>query len=197
MLECVFFIFAVGMGNPSPGKAAMNESLTTLFSTQDDVTPKEWMVINDSVMGGISESSVATTQSGALLFTGNVSLENNGGFASIRRIPRAYGLSDHQGLEIRVKGDGNTYQLRLRTSDGWDGVAYRARFATSGDGWETLRLPFDSFVPSFRGRVVRGAPPLDPKDIRQVGFLISDKQQGEFRLEVEGVWGYRESPEDD
>jgi NADH dehydrogenase [ubiquinone] 1 alpha subcomplex assembly factor 1 len=41
-----------------------------------------------------------------------------------------------------------------------------------------------NLVPTFRGRVLSGEPPLDPAKVTSVGFLIADKQDGPFRLEV-------------
>ena len=144
------------------------------------------MVINDTVMGGVSRARVVGTDRGTLLFEGSVSLENNGGFASTRLRPRDYDMASASGLALRIKGDGRTYQLRLRTDDRYDGVTFRAHFATSGS-WETVTVPFSDFVPTFRGRILRDVDPLDPNDVRQVGFLIADKQTGPFRLEIGSI----------
>jgi monofunctional biosynthetic peptidoglycan transglycosylase len=53
--------------------------------------------------------------------------------------------------------------------------------------WESIRLLFDDFVPSFRGRRVPDAPPLSPENIGQIGFLISDLQKGSFQIEIESI----------
>jgi hypothetical protein len=71
-----------------------------------------------------------------------------------------------------------------------DGIAYQAAFGTAEQGWEVVKLPFASFVPSYRGRRVEEAPPLDPSQVRQLGFMIADRQEGEFRLEIEWVRAY-------
>ena len=88
---------------------------------------------------------------------------------------------------MRVRGDGREYQLRIRTEDGFNGVAYRWNFTTRADEWMTIEAPYREFVPTFRGRIVRGVPPIDPDSIRHLGFLIADKQERRFRLEVDWI----------
>jgi monofunctional biosynthetic peptidoglycan transglycosylase len=148
-----------------------------------------WTVVNDGVMGGRSTSTVQEDPTGTIVFAGDVSLENNGGFASVRLPIAESDLSAFGGLRLRLRGDGNRYQIRLRTDDRFDGIAYSARFRTTGD-WETVEIPYAAFEPTFRGVRPRGAPPLDPSRIRQLGFLIADEQAGPFRLEVADLSAY-------
>jgi monofunctional biosynthetic peptidoglycan transglycosylase len=145
----------------------------------------DWMVVDDGVMGGLSQSSPVVTEKGTLVFSGHVSLENNGGFASIRHGADEFGLERGKGIMLRVKGDGKKYQLRLRTSDRFDGMAYKADFETKEGVWLEFRFPWNAFTATFRGRTIEEAPSLKPINIRQVGFLIADKQEGPFELEVQ------------
>ena len=85
----------------------------------------------------------------------------------------AYGLT--------TWGDGHTYKLNLRTESGFDGVNYQAAFTPAMGVWSRTILPLASFEPSFRGRIVKEAPPLHAEMVRQVGLMISDKQAGGFR----------------
>jgi hypothetical protein len=158
------------------------------FSSPDE--PGQWEIINDAVMGGKSESRVSLTGHKTALFAGVVSLENYGGFSSMRTRHRKFDLAGCLGLMIRVKGDGKDYRLRLRTDDAYEGTAYQAHFSTEQDVWTTARLAFEAFIPVFRGRVVEDAPPLDLSAIQSIGFMIADKQAGPFRLEVEWVKAY-------
>jgi len=96
------------------------------FSSSDE--QKRWEIINDAVMGGVSESRIALADNKAALFQGIVSLEHYGGFASMRSHPREFELSGFSGLMIRVKGDGKDYRLRLRTDSDYEGIAYQAHF---------------------------------------------------------------------
>ena len=146
-----------------------------------------WRVINDDVMGGISQSRIELLPTATALFSGQLALENNGGFASIRRRSDNYKLDGCSGVMLKVKGDGRSYQFRVKTDDQVDGIAYRTLFATDAHQWQTLTLPFDSFSASFRGKPVPGAGVLQPENIRQIGFLLADKQAGSFGLEIAWV----------
>jgi len=147
----------------------------------------QWYVVNDGVMGGFSESDIRKTSRQTAVFSGDLSLENNGGFASVRATVGTRDLSAHSGLEIRVRGDGRTYQLRLRSNEGFDGIAYRSYFETREGEWLEISLPFSEFVPTFRGRTLSDQPALDRSRIQQVAFMLADKNPGTFSLEIDYV----------
>ena len=149
-----------------------------------------WAKVNDGVMGGLSQSEMSFTAEGTAVFRGTLSLENYGGFASVRARPQAYDLGGYEGLAVRVKGDGHRFKLRIRTDDRFDGPAYQADFDTEAGTWITVYAPFDAFVPTFRGRRLLDMPPLDGGRIRQIGFLVADKQEGPFRLEIDWIKAY-------
>jgi monofunctional biosynthetic peptidoglycan transglycosylase len=144
----------------------------------------DWETVDDVVMGGISRSELRPTADGTAVFRGTVSLENDGGFASVRSRAEDFALTGSDGLALRVRGDGRAYKLQLRTDAAFDRIVYQARFAPRSGTWETVRLPFTGFAPTFRGRVVDGAPPLDAGAVRRIGLLISDQQAGPFALEL-------------
>ncbi|MFG1691587.1 CIA30 family protein [Gemmatimonadota bacterium] len=147
----------------------------------------QWTIVNDGVMGGLSTSDLELTEEGTGLFSGFVSLDNNGGFASIRATFQSMDLSPYMGVTLKIRGDGRRYQLRFRLDGSFDGVAYMAEFDTRPGEWTEIDLPFQAFQPTFRGRVPRGAGSLDPTRIRQMSFLIGDKKEGPFRLEIAWV----------
>jgi len=157
--------------------------MTHLIDFQAPGEASRWRAINDDVMGGISDGSMQV-KDGKGVFSGEISLENNGGFASVRRDPERFDLSDHQGLVLHVRGDGRRYQLRLRTDQLFDDGAYRALFQPPAGEWQRVVLPWHDFEAVFRGRRLVDAPSLDPGAIQQLGFLIADKRPGPFRLEV-------------
>ena len=143
-----------------------------------------WRAVNDGVMGGVSTGRMVKVGD-TLRFEGELSLENNGGFASVRR-QVDQDLSRATSVRIHVRGDGRTYQFRIRHDERFDGVSWRAEFTGSGD-WQMLDLPLDEFMPVFRGRQVPSAGPVDPSSIRQVGFLLADKQAGPFALDIRSI----------
>ena len=161
------------------------------FRSPDEA--ERWEIVNDAVMGGISQSTLIITPDQPAIFEGNVSLENYGGFSSMRTYPRDYQLESYDGLIIRIKGDGKRYRLRLRTDDQFDGIAYQAIFLTKPEEWATVQLPFSDFIPVYRGRVVSDAPRLNPAHIKRLGFMIEDKQAGHFRLVIDWVKVYSEN----
>ncbi|PRY73708.1 CIA30 family protein [Halomonas ventosae] len=151
------------------------------FQHADEAT--RWRAINDDVMGGVSRGGLHG-EDGVGVFRGETSLENNGGFASVRRAPEAFDLGAHPGIELCVRGDGRRYQLRLYTDQLPQGAAYRATFQPEAGEWQRVALLWHEFEAVFRGRRLEDAPPLDPAAIRQVGLLIADRRPGPFRLEV-------------
>ncbi|MEI6267541.1 MAG: CIA30 family protein [Methylococcaceae bacterium] len=149
-----------------------------------------WLAINDGVMGGISKSGIKPSLLATGLFSGQLSLENNGGFASIRRRADNYNLKGSMGIRLNVKGDGRTYQFRVKTDEQFDGITYRSLFTTDSQQWQTLTLPFACFCASYRGKLVPDAPALRPEHIKQLGFLLADKQPGAFCLEIAKIESY-------
>jgi hypothetical protein len=147
----------------------------------------DWFVVNDGVMGGRSSSVIRNGEDDFAVFEGYVSLENNGGFASVRReIPTA-ALDGSSRVMLRVRGDGKQYQLRLRPNRRFDGIAYGAGFETTAGQWTTVEIPFRSFEPTYRGYRPPGVGPLDPSEIGQIGVMAADKHEGPFRLEIEWI----------
>ncbi|MBK9140732.1 MAG: CIA30 family protein [Verrucomicrobia bacterium] len=155
----------------------------TIFDFSRPGPLANWQVVNDDVMGGVS-SSRFLAEGDVAVFSGTVSLENNGGFASVRSSPGRWDLVGCQALVVRARGDGRRYKLTVRASTDPAAPLYQAAFTTTAGVWQEFRLPLESFVPTFRGRTLAGEPPLDPRRIVSVGLLISDKQAGPFRLEV-------------
>jgi monofunctional biosynthetic peptidoglycan transglycosylase len=150
------------------------------FSSPDVV--RTFQVINDGVMGGLSTSRL-NLASGSMSFAGEVSLENNGGFASCRgpvRFP-----ADSTVLLLTVRGDGRRYKLTLKRDDGPRTAQYQAAFVASQE-WKTLCFRPADFQASFRGRAV-AAPPVLFVDVRYIGLLISDRQSGPFSIDLKEI----------
>lgn len=145
-----------------------------------------WGPVNDSVMGGRSTSRIWRTEDGVGLFVGNLSLENNGGFASVRSGSIAGRLDGAERIVVRFRGDGNTYKLRLRSAAGGS-TSYQAPFETVAGEWSERVFAASDFTPVWRGRLVPSAPALELADVTDMGIMISDKQTGAFRLELSAI----------
>ena len=160
-----------------------------IFDFQGRTNSTKWQVVNDDVMGGVSTSQFQLLTNGGAIFSGVVSLENNGGFASVRSTPVRENLNGTDALVLRVRGDGRRYKFTVRTEAGFNALNYQAEFTTKRGEWEDHRLAFKDFMPTFRGRVLTDVPPLIPSKITSVGLLISDKKAGPFRLEMSWIRG--------
>jgi NADH dehydrogenase [ubiquinone] 1 alpha subcomplex assembly factor 1 len=160
---------------------------TTLFDFTDPNAASAWHAIDDRVMGGISRSTLRHDPAGHAVFEGTVSLERNGGFASVRSSPGERGQIGATACLIELRGDNKQFKLSLLTDDGFDSLNYQASFAPKGTDWQTLHLPLADFRASLRGREVPDAPPLDPARIRQVGLMIAARQAGPFALDIRRI----------
>jgi len=154
------------------------------FDTPDAI--HDWGPVDDVVMGGVSRSTIRHDPAGHAVFEGVVSLERNGGFASVRSRPRNLGIAGAVACVLEVRGDGKRYKLNLRTDALYDGVNYQLPFDAPAGVWTAVCLDLASFAATFRGRVVE-APPLDPARLTQVGIVIADRQAGAFRLDVRAI----------
>lgn len=144
----------------------------------------QWLVVNDDVMGGRSQASFELTAEGTGLFKGKVSLENNGGFSSLRYNMDAVQTKTYTRLAVRLKGDGKNYQLRIREKQS-DYFSYIATFETSGE-WETIEVPLVDMYPSFRGRKL-DLPNFNGNSMVELTFLIGNKKAETFALEIDKI----------
>ncbi|MDH4290755.1 MAG: CIA30 family protein [Aquincola sp.] len=158
-----------------------------LFGFDDARCVEGWTAIDDRVMGGVSRSRLRHDPAAGAVFEGVVSLERNGGFASVRSAAGPLGLAGADDCVIEARGDGRQYKLSLFTDDAFDAVSYQAAFTQAAGRWVSVRLPIGDFKARFRGREVGDAPGLDPGRIRQVGLMIAGAQAGAFALGVRSI----------
>ncbi len=198
---------AIGNLATAAGQALPPNTKLQLFDfTQPDADLKAtWGAVDDVVMGGVSESSIRLVE-GYALFSGDVSTENSGGFASVRtrNFEPSFDLSNYTGIELRVKGDGQRYKLFVRTESKWDGVGYARSFDPRSTDWTTIQIPFTELVPIFRAKTVENAPPIDSHQIRSLQVMLSkfeyDRElnphftPGLFSLQIESISAYGGRP---
>ncbi len=161
-----------------------NLGMTELYTFSNQTNVKEWRIVNDGVMGGISNSILLLTNEGHGLFSGHVSLANNGGFASIQ-LNKSFKLTeDMKYIVLKVKGDGKSYEFRIK-SNIYQSFSYVHPFKTTGE-WQNIQLAINDFYPQFFGQKLN-RPNFNYKNIEQISFLISNKQEEDFNLFISRI----------
>jgi len=166
--------------------AILMMSTTQPYTLIDFANPNEveqWQVINDGVMGGRSRGYFLALD-GEAVFEGTVSLENSGGFTSVRKSFDPITVEEYSKIVLYIEGDGSRYQFRIKP-DARQQYAYIAYFQTQV-GSQVITLPFESFIPSFRGRKL-DKPAYAGDKIGEVGILIGNKKAQSFRLKIRKI----------
>lgn len=159
----------------------------TLLNNSIMKSDGKWRIVNDSVMGGLSSSAVSVNDEGKIFFSGNVSLKNNGGFASLRSPIKDYKFEKYSGIEIRIKGDGKQYSISMKETSYFTGSFYTSNFQTVNDEWITLKIHFISFALYYYGKQIHSNPQLPLDEIKEISFLIGEKQEGSFKVEIDFI----------
>jgi hypothetical protein len=168
----------------------MNEpaaGLNLLLDFDDPADVEAFSPIDDAVMGGVSSSRMVQAAPGIAAFEGRVSLENNGGFASVRSRPRDWGMGGASTLVLRLRSDGKTYRINLRTPNAPSAFRFEAPLDLPAGEWREVEVPVAALRAKAFGRPVPLVGPPDPARVRQLGFMISDRQVGSFRLEIDWI----------
>lgn len=156
----------------------------TIFEFTSAADFSAWRVVDDGVMGGLSEGLLQQAPEGHAIYRGDVSLENNGGFSSLRYRFQPKVVEQFSTVRLHIKGDGKKYQLRFKSSLN-DYHSYIAYFTTSGE-WETIELPIKDMYPTFRGRRLN-MDNYPAETLAEVAFLIGNKKAESFQLEIEKI----------
>ena len=164
---------------------AMNSQSIDLLNPEKNIGLDNWNIVNDDVMGGISTSYLSVSDGKSLIFNGNLSLENNGGFASSRLSLSKKSLIGVKSFSMKIKGDGNSYKLRLSQDN--RRASYSANFKSINDEWIEVNIPIEDFKATWRGYTYSDYPSIDSERINSLGLQISDKQEGEFKLEIRHI----------
>ncbi len=157
-----------------------------IFSFRDSNEVRGWRTVLDGVMGGLSTGKISHGGKGAtLVFEGETSLRNNGGFSSMRcALPRG-AMDGSDSIQFRVKGDGRTYIFGTRGSSGSGGDSFWTRFDTIAGEWQTVTIKIDEMERHFFGQKLPGT--ITPDQVRGIDFYIYDKKAGPFRLEIDNI----------
>ncbi|MBC7184987.1 MAG: CIA30 family protein [Marinobacter sp.] len=160
-----------------------SHSNPTLVTFNSQGKPLEWQSLGDQVMGGQSDGQLVSSAEGVGLFHGTVRLDNGGGFASVKAdLPEPVDATQWTGIELLAQGDGKIYKIGLRNSTDRRSIVYQHAFTPNTEDWSRIRLPFDEFRPTWRGKTVTDAEPLDLEHLASVSLFVSGRQVGEFQL---------------
>lgn len=160
----------------------LTNPIVLTFSVETNAN--SWRVVDDVVMGGRSQGNFSINQEGFAVFSGAVSVENNGGFSSIRH---RFATKDMEGVSkavLLLKGDGKKYQFRVKTKT-YDRHSYIAHFETTGELQE-IEIELAEMYPSYIGWKL-DIPNYSSEQMEEIAFLISNKKAEEFRLEIHKI----------
>ena len=155
-----------------------------IFNFNKNSNTYSWRVVDDNVMGGKSSSNITLSDNGYGVFSGTVSLENNGGFSSVRHIFNALEVTNQNKIYLKIKGDGKDYQLRIKDNSR-NYYSYIKTFSTSGV-WQEIEIPLKEMYPSFRGRKLN-SPNFSHDSIEEIVFLIGNKKNESFELIIDKI----------
>jgi len=156
----------------------------TIIDFKEKLETKNWLIVNDSVMGGISSSQLIIDAQQNGVFKGEVSLENNGGFTLAKRNVEVNFSRKYTKIQLRVKGDGKRYQFRIKSNvdeNHW----YIQKFETNTN-WQLITLNLNEFYPSLRGKRLKMVN-FNKNKIESLAFLIGNKKQENFKLTIDYI----------
>jgi hypothetical protein len=155
-----------------------------IFDFNKNADIKDWIVVDDVVMGGQSSSFFTLNDAGYGVFEGSISLDNNGGFSSVRYRFQKIILQEYTTVTIKLRGDGKKYQFRIKDNSG-DYYSYIAPFSTTGE-WQEIEIPLKDMYPSFRGRTLN-QPNFSKNNLEEITFLIGNKKKEKFKLMIDKI----------
>lgn len=155
-----------------------------IFDFNKNVNIKDWVIIDDVVMGGKSSGSFELSPEGYGEFKGYISLDNNGGFSSLRYKFDRKSITEFTKVILTIKGDTKKYQFRIKSNSS-DYYSYISTFSTNGE-WQKIQIPLKSMTPSFRGRKLDQSN-FSNEYIEEIAFLIGNKQEEKFQLLIDKI----------
>lgn len=156
----------------------------TLFDFTPNSDISNWLTVDDTVMGGVSAGRFYLDDEGHGVYTGHVSLDNNGGFSSLRYRMPTIRVEGYTKAILRLKGDGKRYQFRTKTND-YDRHSYVGYFETSGE-WEEVEVELQQLKPQFRGRPL-DLPNYPVELLTEVAILVGNKKEEDFTLLLDWI----------
>lgn len=158
--------------------------MEVLFSFTEEKNTKDWKIVDDGVMGGLSQGQFFLNKHNNAVFEGKISLKNNGGFSSVQYTCGKLDVEKFSTFVLRVKGDGNPFQFRVKNSLN-ERHSYIYEFATTGE-WQIIKIKMSAMKPQFRGNAL-SLPNYAGKSLEQITFLFGNKKAEHFKLEIDEI----------
>ena len=165
-------------------KVQLVSAQISIYEFNQKTQIEDWKIINDDVMGGVSSSSISLNTEGFAVFKGAISLDNNGGFASVRHNLNRVFINNKKELKLNIKGDGKEYQIRIKKNNE-DYYSYVKTFKTSGK-WELITIELKDMYPTFRGREL-DLKNFNKNSFEQIAFLIGNNKNENFQLLIKEI----------
>jgi NADH dehydrogenase [ubiquinone] 1 alpha subcomplex assembly factor 1 len=159
-------------------------SYTINFGNNDE---NSWISLNDGVMGGRSQGDVSYTDV-SLYFSGNVSFQNNGGFASVRSRFQFFDFSTFEKVSVTYRSSGQSLGLVFENNQRWYLPNYKAILPETRDKWQTIEIPLINLKEYQIGRPTgRSISKNQLEKIIRIGFITNDKKEGPFSAEFDKI----------
>lgn len=177
MLFYPFLILSLGVFTPT-------EPLRVDF---DQRTGADWQVIVDGVMGGLSTGNKEITDN-SMVFSGSISLANNGGFSSLRSPFGQYNLSNYSTIEVRYRATEGKYTFMLETDKRFY-IPYFALFLPGTDNkWTSVKVDMEDLLQVRLGDPTGATmSKRDMMEVIRIGWMKLDKKEGPFRIEIDYI----------
>lgn len=156
----------------------------TIYDFDKNFSASDWKIVDDVVMGGKSKGRFSIDNDGHGVFEGKISLENSGGFSSVRHPFKKVAVTENSTVLITLKGDSKDYQFRIKDKSTTP-YSYITTFKTS-DAWQTIEIKLSDLYPSFRGRKL-DLPNFESDSFEEIVFLIGNKKQESFKLILDKI----------
>ena len=166
-------------------KASLHSGQMVIVDFRKGMDLSGWEIEDDVIMGGRSQGAFSINQDGHAVFSGYISLDNDGGFSSVQHYFDPIDVSRYRLAYLRLKGDGKSYQF-LVESERNQRHYYVYDFQTSHE-WQTVRVPLSEMYPVYRGDRL-ATPNYSGQTMAMVRFLIGNKKRESFRLEIDKIW---------
>ena len=149
---------------------------------------QEWKLLSDNIMGGVTKSKIEYTNNSVLL-SGNISLDNYGGFSSIKTKYKSVDLSKYNGIKIKFKSTNQKFAFTLEDNQNWTQPNYKREFSSKKDDtWEEVIIYFKDFQEIVIGETTGNMMKSKSlKNIVRMGIMTYEKKEGPFSLEVDYI----------